>query len=94
MAPAIDGLGIDGKLLIVGASTESLELNTIPMIGGRRSIQGWPSGTATDSADTMQFSVLTGVRPMIETAPLERAAEAYERTMSGQARFRMVLTTA
>ncbi len=94
MAPAIEGLGIDGKLLIVGTSTEPLELDTLPLIGGRRSIQGWPSGTATDSADTMQFSVLTGVRPMIETAPLERAAEAYERMMSGRARFRMVLTTA
>jgi D-arabinose 1-dehydrogenase-like Zn-dependent alcohol dehydrogenase len=94
MAPVIDGLGVDGKLLIVGVSTEPLGLNTLPLINGRRSIAGWPSGTATDSADTMRFSVLTGVRPMIETVPLERAVEAYERMMSSQARFRMVLTTA
>jgi D-arabinose 1-dehydrogenase-like Zn-dependent alcohol dehydrogenase len=56
-------------------------------------VQAWPSGTAADSADTLRFSVLTGVRPMIETMPLERAMEAYERMMSGAARFRMVLTT-
>ena len=62
------------------------------MVGGRRSICGWPSGNSKDSEDTMSFSVLAGVLPMIETMPLERAAEAYERMMSGAARFRMVLT--
>jgi D-arabinose 1-dehydrogenase-like Zn-dependent alcohol dehydrogenase len=92
MTPALGGLGIDGKLLIVGASTEPVEFVSAAMIGGRRSVQAWPSGTATDSADTMRFSVLTGVRPMIETVPLERAQEAYDRMMRGEARFRMVLT--
>jgi D-arabinose 1-dehydrogenase-like Zn-dependent alcohol dehydrogenase len=62
------------------------------MIMGRRSIQGWPSGTAPDSEDTLDFSVLSQVRPKIETFPLERAPEAYERMMSGKARFRVVLT--
>lgn len=93
MAPAIAGLGIDGKLIILGASPEPLQVSTLEMIGERRSIQGWPSGTSIDSQDTMDFAAMTGVRPMIEKFPLERAAEAYERMMSGKARFRVVLTT-
>ncbi len=91
MSAAMGGLGIDGKLVIVGASTEPLELNTMPMILARQAVQAWPSGTSLDSEETMAFSALTGVRPIIETMPLERAAAAYERMMSGQARFRMVL---
>jgi D-arabinose 1-dehydrogenase-like Zn-dependent alcohol dehydrogenase len=67
-------------------------VNVMPMLGGRHTVQGWPSGTAMDSQDTLAFSVLTGVRPMTEVFPLERAAEAYERMMSGKARFRVVLT--
>jgi D-arabinose 1-dehydrogenase-like Zn-dependent alcohol dehydrogenase len=63
------------------------------MIGGRHSIKAWPSGTCVDSEDTMNFSVLTGVRAEIETMPIDRAAEAYQRMMDGKARFRMVLTT-
>jgi D-arabinose 1-dehydrogenase-like Zn-dependent alcohol dehydrogenase len=63
------------------------------LILGRRSIAGWPSGTSIDSQDTLAFSLLTGVRPMTEAFPLERAAEAYEHMMSGKARFRAVLTT-
>ncbi len=93
MAAVIDGLGVDGKLLIVGAATDPIEVTPLQLISARRSIQGWPSGTAMDSQDTMSFSALTGVHPMIETVPLDRAAEAYERMMSGKARFRMVLTT-
>jgi D-arabinose 1-dehydrogenase-like Zn-dependent alcohol dehydrogenase len=93
MEPVLAGLGIDGQLLIVGAAHEPLAVNTTQMIGGRHSVKAWPSGTCVDSEDTMRFSVLTGVRPMIETMPLERAADAYERMMSGAARFRMVLTT-
>jgi D-arabinose 1-dehydrogenase-like Zn-dependent alcohol dehydrogenase len=62
------------------------------LLGQRRTIQGWASGTAKDSEDTLQFSVLTGVRPMIERNPLEKAAEAYTRMLSGKARFRVVLT--
>jgi D-arabinose 1-dehydrogenase-like Zn-dependent alcohol dehydrogenase len=93
MSAAVGGLGIDGKLLVVGASAEPIEVSPFALIGGRRSIAGWPSGTATDSEDTMAFSVLAGIRPLIETYPLERAAEAFERMMSGKARFRVVLTT-
>ncbi len=93
MSAALGGLGIDGKFVILGASGEPLAINTIEMIGGRKSIQGWPSGTAMDSQDTLEFSALSGVRPMSEVFPLDRAAEAYERMMSGKARFRVVLTT-
>lgn len=93
MSAAIGGLAIDGKLLVVGASAEPIQVSPFALIGGRRSVAGWPSGTSTDSEDTMAFSVLAGIRPMIETYPLERAAEAFERMMSGQARFRVVLTT-
>ena len=92
--PVVSGLGIDGKLLIVGAAMEPLALATVTMIGGRKSVAAWPSGTCADSEDAMNFSVLTGVRPMIETLPLDRAPDAYERMMSGAARFRMVITPA
>ena len=93
MSAAAGGLGTDGKMIVVGASPEPIEVSPLLLIGGRRSIQGWPSGTSSDSEDTMTFSALTGIRPMIETMPLERAAEAYEKMMSGNARFRMVITT-
>ena len=93
MAAVVGGLGVNGKLVIVGASSEPLEVPVLPLIFGRRSIVGWPSGTSIDSQDTLAFSVLTGVRPMTEVFPLERAAEGYERMMSGKARFRVVLTT-
>jgi D-arabinose 1-dehydrogenase-like Zn-dependent alcohol dehydrogenase len=92
MTAAIGGLGIDGKLLVVGASVEPIEVSPVMLISTRRSIAGWPSGTSADSEDTLKFSVLSNVRPMIETYPLERAAEAYARMMSGKARFRVVLT--
>jgi D-arabinose 1-dehydrogenase-like Zn-dependent alcohol dehydrogenase len=93
MSAAIGGLAVDGKLIVIGASPEALEVSPLLLISARRSILGWPSGTSIDSEDTMAFSVLTGIRPMIETMPLERASEAYDRMMSGDARFRMVLTT-
>ena len=93
MAAVVGGLGVNGKLVIVGASSEPLEVPVLPLIFGRRSIVGWPSGTSIDSQDTLAFSVLTGVRPMTEVFPLERADEAYERMLSGKARFRAVLTT-
>jgi D-arabinose 1-dehydrogenase-like Zn-dependent alcohol dehydrogenase len=93
MSSAAGGLAIDGKLLIVGVSEEPVEVFPLQLIAERRSIQGWPSGTAADSQDTLAFSALTGVRPMIEKFPLERAAEAYERMISGGARFRVVLKT-
>ena len=94
MSAAIGGLGVDGRLVVVGASAEPIEVSPLALISGRRSIAGWPSGTASDSEETMAFSVLAGIRPLIETYPLERAAEAFERMMSGKARFRVVLTTA
>lgn len=93
MSNAVGGLSIDGKLLIVGASMEPIEVPPLALIPGRRSISGWPSGTSSDSEDTLDFSVLSSIHPMIETYPLERASEAYERMMSGKARFRVVLTT-
>ena len=78
--------------MVIGAAFEALEVTPIQLITGSRSIQGWSSGTATDSEDTLNFSVLTGVRPMIETYPLEKAGEAYARMLSGDAQFRVVLT--
>lgn len=93
MSNAVGGLSIDGKLLVVGASMEPIEVPPLALIPGRRSISGWPSGTSSDSEDTLDFSVLSNIRPMIETYPLERASDAYERMMSGKARFRVVLTT-
>ena len=91
MTAVVAGLGIDGKLLVVGASGEPIEVSSLLLIGARRSIAGWPSGTSADSEDTLQFSVSSNVRPMIESFPLSRAAEAYQRMMSGKARFRVVL---
>ena len=70
----------------------SMQVNPIVLISGRRSVKGWYSGTAADSQDTLKFSVLTGVRSLNEVYPLEKAAEAYDRMMSGKARFRVVLT--
>ncbi len=88
----IDGLAPGGKLVIVGATPDPLSVSPLQLILSRRSIQGWPSGTAKDSEDALQFSALTGVRPMIERYPLEKAAEAYDQMISGRARFRAVLT--
>ena len=93
MSDAVGGLGVDGKLMIIGASMQPIEVPPLALISARRSIAGWPSGTAIDSEDTMDFSVLSAIRPLIETYPLERAADAYERMMSGKARFRVVLIT-
>ena len=93
MSAVLGGLGVNGKLIILGAATDPLEVNGLLLIVGRRSIVGWPSGTSIDSQDTLAFSVLAGVRAMTEVFLLERAAEAYERMISGKARFRVVLTT-
>jgi D-arabinose 1-dehydrogenase-like Zn-dependent alcohol dehydrogenase len=91
MSAAVGGLAIDGKLIMVGVSDEPVEVPVTQFIMGRRSVQGWPSGTSADSQDTLAFSALTGVRPMIEEFPLVNAANAYDRMMSGAARFRVVL---
>jgi D-arabinose 1-dehydrogenase-like Zn-dependent alcohol dehydrogenase len=92
MSAVINGLSVDGKLMVVGASGEPIEVSPLQLIGARRSITGWPSGTAMDSEDTLKFSVLSDVKPMVETYPLSKAKEAYEHMMSGKARFRVVLT--
>jgi D-arabinose 1-dehydrogenase-like Zn-dependent alcohol dehydrogenase len=91
MTPLIDGLSIDGTLIVVGASPEPIEVNPFHVIGPRTGVRGWPSGTSVDSEDTMRFSAMSGVEAMIETYPLARAQEAYERMLSGKARFRVVL---
>jgi D-arabinose 1-dehydrogenase-like Zn-dependent alcohol dehydrogenase len=93
MSAAIGGLSVDGRLIVLGASMEPIEVSPLMLIFQRRAIQGWPSGSSIDSEDTLGFSALANIRPMIETMPLERAPEAYDRMMSGEARFRMVLTT-
>ena len=95
-APAIsalvEGLAVDGNLLVPAAPAEPLSVSVLPLIMGRRSVSGWYSGTARDSQDTLEFSVVSGVRPMIERYPLDRVAEAYEQMNNGKARFRVVLT--
>ena len=92
MSSVLGGLGVNGKLIILGAADEPLQVPVLPMILGRRSIIGWPSGNSIDSQDTLAFSKLTGVQAMIEEFPLARAAEAYDHMISGKARFRAVLT--
>jgi len=92
MSELIDGLGPHGKLMVVGAGPDSIEVTPIQLIVGSKQIQGWWSGIPTDSEDTLRFAELTGVRPMIETYPLEKAGEAYDRMMSGKAQFRVVIT--
>jgi D-arabinose 1-dehydrogenase-like Zn-dependent alcohol dehydrogenase len=92
MSELIDGLGPNGKLMVIGATFDPIEVTPIQLIGGSRTIQGWASGTPVDAEDTLRFAELKGVHPMIETYPLEKAGEAYARMMSGEAQFRVVLT--
>ncbi len=92
MSELIDGLGPNGELMVIGASFDPIEVSPVQLINGSRTIQGWAAGTPADSEDTLHFAELTGVRPMIETYPLEKAAEAYARMLSGNAQFRVVLT--
>jgi D-arabinose 1-dehydrogenase-like Zn-dependent alcohol dehydrogenase len=92
MNAAMGGLGINGKFIVLGAPQEPLQVPAGLLIMARRSIAGWPSGTSIDSQDTLAFSALAGIRPMTEVFSFERASEAYERMMSGKARFRVVLT--
>ena len=94
MSSMIGGLGIEGTLLVIGAPHTPLAVPAFPLIGGRRSIKGWYSGLSIDSEEAIAFSVRMGVRSMNEVYPLERAGEAYDRMMSGKARFRVVLSTA
>jgi len=92
MSSLFDGLGMNGRMMVVGAAPNPIEVTPVQLIFGRRSIQGWSSGIPTDSEDTLRFAELTGVRPMIEQYPLARVNEAYARMMSGKAEFRVVLT--
>jgi D-arabinose 1-dehydrogenase-like Zn-dependent alcohol dehydrogenase len=92
MSDVIGGLTVDGVMMVVGVPAEPIAVPPWMLISGR-SVRGSAGGTAVESEDAMAFSALTGVRPLIETMPLERAAEAYDRMMRGDARFRMVLTT-
>jgi D-arabinose 1-dehydrogenase-like Zn-dependent alcohol dehydrogenase len=92
MNATLGGLAVNGRLIVVGAPHEALQVPALVLIGGRRAVAGWYSGTSIDSQDTLAFSSLAGVKTMIEQYPLERAGEAYERMMSGEARFRVVLT--
>jgi D-arabinose 1-dehydrogenase-like Zn-dependent alcohol dehydrogenase len=92
MSALIDGLGPNGKLMVIGAAFEPIEVTPVQLITGSRTLQGWASGTPADSEDTVRFAELSGVRAMNETYPLEKAEEAYARMMSGKAQFRVVLT--
>jgi D-arabinose 1-dehydrogenase-like Zn-dependent alcohol dehydrogenase len=87
----LDGLTPGGKFIMVGAPDGAMNINPFPLLLGRRTVAGWPSGTGIDSEDALKFSALTGVKPMNEVYPLEKAEEAYQRMMSGKARFRVVL---
>jgi D-arabinose 1-dehydrogenase-like Zn-dependent alcohol dehydrogenase len=92
MSEIFDGLGPNGKLMVIGAAFDPIEVSPVQLVSGSRTIQGWASGTSADEEDTLRFAELTGVRPMIETYPLEKAAEGYARMISGKAQFRVVLT--
>jgi len=92
MSGLVDGLATNGKLIVIGASGDAIEVTPFQLIVGTRSIEGWVAGTAADGEDTLRFSELAGVRAMIETYPLEKAGEAYARMLSGNAQFRVVLT--
>src|ERR1700726_742955 len=92
MSELFDGLGPNGKLMVIGVASDPLEVTPVQLVTGSRTIQGWASGTTADEEDTLRFAELTGVRPMIETYPLEKAAEGYARMISGDAQFRVVLT--
>jgi D-arabinose 1-dehydrogenase-like Zn-dependent alcohol dehydrogenase len=93
LAASVGGLAPNGKLVVVGVPETPVTVQMIPLVLGNREIRGWASGTGIDSEDTLNFSALTGVRPKIETYPLEKAPEAFDRMMSGKARFRVVITT-
>jgi D-arabinose 1-dehydrogenase-like Zn-dependent alcohol dehydrogenase len=93
MSSVIPGLAVRGKLVVVGVGIDPIQVSPFDLIGGSRTVVGHASGASIDSQDTLAFSALSGVRPTIETMPLERAAEAYDKMMRNEARFRMVLTT-
>jgi len=93
MGPLVSGLAARGKLIVVGVPQDQIQLNAFPLVFGGRSIYGSLTGTPIDGEDTLAFSVLENIRPMVETFPLEQAADAYARMIEGKARFRVVLVT-
>ncbi|GAA3091449.1 MULTISPECIES: alcohol dehydrogenase [Nonomuraea] len=93
MSAAIDGLGDNGELVVLGATPEPIQVSPFQLITNSRTVHGHPSGTAREVEETLRFAALTGVRALTETRPLEEVAAAYDRMMSGEARYRMVLTT-
>jgi D-arabinose 1-dehydrogenase-like Zn-dependent alcohol dehydrogenase len=93
MSALVGGLGVNGTMVVVGASMDPIEVPPNQLLFGKKGIKGWAGGTPTDSEDTLRFAEMTGVRPMIEEYPLVKAAEGYARMMSGKAEFRVVLTT-
>ena len=92
MSDLFDGLAVNGKLLVIGVDFKPIEITPVQLINGTRSIQGWTTGSPIDAEDTLRFAELTGVRAMVETYPIQKAAEAFERMLSGLAQFRVVLT--
>jgi len=92
MSDLFAGLGRNGKMIVIGVEAAPIEISPFALVGGRKTLQGWASGTAADSEDTLRFAAQTGVRPMIEKFPLEKVKEAFARAMSGHAQFRVVLT--
>jgi D-arabinose 1-dehydrogenase-like Zn-dependent alcohol dehydrogenase len=92
MSELVNGLAPNGKLLVIGAGPDPLTVTPVQLIIGNKALKGWASGTARDSEDALNFSALSGVRPMIERYPLEKAADGYQQMLSGKARFRAVLT--
>lgn len=92
MSAVIDGLGVDGRMIVVGAEMAPIEVTPMQLIGKRKQLRGWASGTAMDSEDTLRFAELTGVKAMVEKYPPGKAKEAYDRMQSGEAEFRVVLT--
>jgi D-arabinose 1-dehydrogenase-like Zn-dependent alcohol dehydrogenase len=93
MSAVIPGLAVRGKLIVIGVGMDPIQVSAFDLIGASRSVVGHASGASVDSQDTLAFSALAGVRPTIETMPLAQAAEAYDKMMRNEARFRMVLTT-
>jgi len=91
MSSVLGGLAVNGKLIVIGASNEPIEIPPLLLLSGRRSIVGWPSGTSIDSQDTLSFAIHSGVRSVNEIFPLKRVSEAYDKMMSGKVKFRAVL---
>ena len=91
MSALIDGLGLNGRMMVIGIDPEKMAVSPFQLITNRRAVHGWPGGSSRDSEDTLKFSALTGVRPIIEKFPIEKGADAYERMVTGKARYRAVI---